>query len=127
MNRKFLIAGGLAGALAASGGATAVFADWCADDPVIQVGGGQVVYLTDRADSAHLASLQAVRYSVLYTEQRQDGKHVTLLLYVPADASGESFDVQYTISTGPNGSGSVLASGETESGRIVIVNFVVPN
>ncbi len=127
MNRKSLIAGGLAGALAASSGASVVFADWCADDPAIQVGPSQVVYLTDQADSSHLASLQAVRYRVLGSPQLSDGLHVTLLVYVPTDASGNSFDVQYTISTGPNGTGNVLASGKTESGNIVIVQFVIPS
>ena len=127
MNRKFLIAGGLAGALAAGSGASVVIADFCADDPVVQIGPDQVVYLTDQADSSHLASLQSVKYRVLHTNQSADGTRVTMLLYFPSDPTGESFDVQYTVSTGPNGSGSVLASGETESGKVVIVNFVAPS
>jgi len=127
VNRKFLIAGGLAGALAAGSGASVVIADFCADDPVIQVGPNQVAYLTDQADSSHLPSLQAVKYRVLHTEQAADGTHVTLLLYIPNDPNGDSFVVQYTISTGPNGSGTLLAQGETESGEILIVQFVLPN
>jgi hypothetical protein len=127
VNRKFLIAGGLAGALATGSGASVVVADFCADDPVIQVAPGQVVYLTDQADSSHLASLQAVKYRVLHTHKSEDGTHVTLLLYVPSDPTGDSFDVKYTVSTGPNGSGNQLASGTTESGKVVIVHFVVPN
>lgn len=127
MNRKFLIAGGLAGALAAGSGASVVFADFCADDPVIQIGDGQVAYLTDRADSSHLASLQAVKYRVLHSKPSADGTHVTMLLYVPSDPSGEPFDIDYTVSTGPDGSGNVLAQGETESGKVVIVHFVLPN
>ena len=127
MNRKFLIAGGVAGALAAGSGASAVFADFCADDPLIQIGDGQVVYLTDQADASHLASLQAVKYRVLHTNRSADGTHVTLLVYVPSDPTGESFDVSYTVSSGPNGSGNVLAQGQTESGKVVIVHFLLPN
>jgi hypothetical protein len=125
VNRKFLIAGGLAGVLAVGNGASVVMADFCADDPVIQVGNGQVVYLTDEADSSHLASLQAVKYRVLHTDRTADGTHVTLLLYFPNDSNGASFDVDYTVSTGPNGSGNVLAQGHTESGKAVVIQFVL--
>ena len=128
MNRKFLLAGGLAVALAAGSGASVVIADFCADDPVIQVAPGKVVYLTDRADGAHLSSLQAVKYRVLYTYTDGAGRtHVTLLVYVPSDPSGESFALGYTVSTGPDGSGLVLAQGETESGKVVIIQFILPN
>ena len=128
MNRKFLLASGLAGALAAGSGVSVVIADWCADDPMIQISPGHVVYLTDAADSSHLASLQAVTYRVLQTSTDQDGTHVTLLLYFPNDfVTGDSFNLSYTISTGPNGSGNVLAQGQTESGQVLIVNFTLPN
>jgi hypothetical protein len=128
VNRKFLLAGGLAGALAAGSGASVVIADFCADDPIIQIAPGKVAYLTDQADSPHLASLQAVKYRVLHTSTDQDGRtHVTLLVYVPSDPSGDSFDVKYTVSSGPDGSGEVLADGETESGKVVIIHFILPN
>ena len=128
MNRKFLLAGGLAVALAAGSGASVVIADFCADDPIIQIAPGKVVYLTDVADSAYLANLQSVKYRVLHTHVDGQGRtHVTLLVYVPSDPSGDSFDVKYTVSTGPNGSGLVLAEGETESGKVVIIHFILPN
>ena len=128
MNRKFLVASGLAGALAAGSGASVVIADWCADDPMIQIAPGQVVYLTDSADGSHLASLQAVQYQVLNTSTGQNGHtEVTLLLYFPNDPTGSSFDISYTISTRPNGSGKVLAEGHAESGQALIVTFDLPN
>ena len=128
MNRKFLVASGLAGALAAGSGASVVIADWCADDPMIQIAPGKVAYLTDTADSSHLASLQAVQYWVLNTSNYTDGTtKVTLLIYVPSDPSGQSFDLSYTISTGPDGSGNVLAEGRAESGQLLIVTFALPN
>ena len=128
MNRKFLLAGGLAGALAAGSGASVVIADFCADDPLIQITPGQAVYLTDTADSSHLASLQAVTYKVLQTATDSNGvTHVTLLIYFPNDLTGADFNVGYTISTGPNGSGNVLAQGTTDSGDLLIVNFTLPN
>jgi hypothetical protein len=128
VNRKFLLASGLAGVLAAGSGASVVIADFCADDPIIQIAPGKVVYLTDRADSSHLASLQAVKYRVLQPSTDGAGRtHVTMLIYVPSDPTGESFDVKYLVSTGPNGSGDVLAEGETESGKVVIVHFILPN
>jgi hypothetical protein len=127
VNRKFLLAGGLAGALAAGSGASVVIADFCADDPMIQVTPHHVVYLTDYADSSHLASLQAVKYRVLHTSTDDDGRtRVTLLIYLPSDPTGD-FEAKYTVSTGPNGSGRVLAEGETESGRVAIVYFSLPN
>jgi hypothetical protein len=117
----------LAGALAAGSGASVGIADWCADDPIIQVAPGHVVYLTDTADSLHLASLQAVQCRVLQTSTDEDGTiEVTLLILVPNDPTGASFDVSYTISTGPNGSGNVLAQGQTQSGQVVIVHFDLP-
>lgn len=128
MNRKFLLAGGLAGALAAGSGASVVIADFCADDPLIQILPGRAVYLTDTADSSHLASLQAVTYQVLQAAPDSQGTvHVTLLIYIPNDPTGASFQVSYTISTGPNGSGNVLAQGTTDSGDFLIVNFTLPN
>jgi len=127
VNRKHIIAGGLAGALAASTGASAVFADWCADDPAIQIA-GKTVYLTDYADQAYAIDLQAVQYRVLYTHRDKAGQlHVTLLVYVPSHPTGEDFDTRYVVSTGPNGSGNVLAQGKGHSGRVVIVQFVLPN
>jgi hypothetical protein len=128
VNRKFLLASGLAGALAVGSGASVVIADFCADDPIIEIAPGKVVYLTDYADSSHLASLQAVKYRVLHTHTDRQGRmHVTLLIYVPSDPTGESFDASYVISTGPDGSGTVLAQGESGSGKVVVVHFILPN
>ena len=66
--------------------------------------------------------------AVLHTHVDGQGRtHVTLLVNVPSDPSGDSFDVKYSVSTGPNGSGLMLAHGETESGKVVIINFILPN
>ena len=126
MNRRYLLAGGLAGAMAIGTGSSVVIADFCADDPVIQVAPGQVVYLTDYADSQYVDGLKAVKYRVLYTYRDQAGHlHVTLLVYVPSAATGDQFDINYVISTGPDGSGNVLAQGHGQSGQVLIVRFVV--
>jgi hypothetical protein len=127
VNRKFLLAGGLAGAMAIGSGATVVIADWCADDPMIQVSPTQVVYLTNYADTQYLASLQAVQWRVLATYLDASGAlHVTLLIYIPNSPQGQ-FDTRYVISTGPDGSGNVLVTGEGQSGSLIIVRFVLPN
>ena len=127
MNRKFLLAGGLAGAMAVGGGASVVIADFCADDPMIQVAPNRVVYLTDYADPQYLTSLQAVKYAVLGSYSDGSGAlHVTLLIYIPDSPEGQ-FETRYVISTGPNGSGNVLATGTGQSGGLIIVRFVVPN
>ena len=126
MNRKYLLAGGLAGALAIGTGSSVVIADFCADDPVIEVAPGKVVYLTDYADSQYFDSLKAVRYRVLNTHSDQAGHlHVTLLLYIPSAPTGDQFAISYLISTGPDGSGNLLTRGDAQSGQVLIVRFVV--
>jgi hypothetical protein len=126
VNRKYLLAAGLAGAMAIGTGSSVVIADFCADDPVITVAPNKVVYLTDYADSQYLDSLKAVRYRVLYTYGDQSGRlHVTLLIYIPSGPTGDQFDIDYVISTGPDGSGTVLAKGHGQSGQVLILRFVV--
>jgi hypothetical protein len=94
---------------------------------MIQVAPNQVVYLTNYAESEHLASLQAVQYRVLYTYTDANGRlHVTLLIYIPNAPQGQ-FDVRYVISSGPDGSGNVLVQGDGHSGKILIVRFLLPS
>lgn len=123
MKRKMLAAGGAVAAAGAAGAFSSAFADWCADDPAIQIG-DQTVYVTQYApDAGYADELAAATYQVRVLNLGQN-RLVTIAVNNPPvdDQSGQPYEVLDVVSTGPNGSGTVLArSSGTSSNPLVLI------
>jgi hypothetical protein len=108
----------------------AAASEWCSDDPTIHFrdGGGhiQTVYLTTYGDGLeHVHAVRAQAYS-FGTEVGDHGHKtkVKLTVFVPDD-SRHHFHVRWVVSTGPGGTGIVLARHEGDSGHNSDLEFEV--
>jgi hypothetical protein len=109
-------------------GTTAAAAEWCSDDPAIYLvdaaGNRHTVYLTTYGDGLeHKPQVTAQTY--WYSLKTADGGHATkvkLHVFVP-DARTHHFHVRSVVSTGPNGTGQVLAHHDGDSGHANGMDF----
>lgn len=110
MKKKILAAGGAVAAVGAAGAFTSAFADWCADDPAIQIG-SRTVYVTQSApDAEYAADLAAATYQVRVLRIGPAQLVTITVNNPPVDAqTGKAYEVYDVVSTGPNGTGTVLA------------------
>lgn len=110
MKKKMLAAGGAVAAVSAAGAFSSAFADWCADDPAIQIG-SQTVYVTQYApDAEYAADLAAAKYQVRVLNIGSAQLVTIAVNNPPVDAgTGQPYEVYDVVSTGPNGTGTVLA------------------
>jgi hypothetical protein len=101
---------------------TSAASEWCSDDPAIHFRDGsghiQTVYLTtfgEGVEHSHAVSAEAYSYG---TEIGDHGHKTTvkLTVFVPDD-SRRHFHVRCVVSTGPGGTGIVLAHHDGESGH----------
>lgn len=124
MKKKLIAAGGAVAAVGAAGAFSTAFADWCADDPAIQIG-TQTVYVTQYApDSMYLDELQKATYQVRVLNLG-DTRLVTIAVVTPPvdDQTGQPFQVMDVVSTGPNGTGTVLARAAGQSNYPTVLIF----
>lgn len=111
-------------AVGAAGAFSSAFADWCADDPAIQIG-DRTVYVTQYApDSKYVDELGAARYQVRVLNLGGSSL-VTIAVTTPAvdDQTGQPFEVIDIVSTGPNGTGTVLARAHGSSQYPTVLVF----
>ncbi len=119
-----MAAGGAVAAVGAAGAFTSAFADWCADDPAIQIG-DQTVYVTQYApDSKYMDELHSARFQVRVLNLGVSHL-VTIAVTTPIidDETGQPFEVIDVVSTGPNGTGTVLARAHGNSQRPNVLVF----
>lgn len=128
MKRKIIAAGGAVAAVGAAGAFTTAFADWCADDPAIQIG-DKTVYVTQYApDSSYMDELHSAKFQVRVLNL--GGAHlVTIAVTTPHvdDETGQPFEVIDVVSTGPNGTGTVLARAHGHSQYPTVLVFKLSN
>jgi len=111
-------------------GITAEAHVWCSEDPAIHfinaAGQSQTVYLTSYGDGIqHLEAVRAQTYT--YSIERRDGGHKTRLrvMVVVPDDGRRHFQVQFVVSTDPNGAGKVLMKHKGNSGHAYALDFEV--
>ncbi len=104
--------------------AAPLLGEWSATDPAIRIG-DTIVYLTQYAPDARAASARfGVRYKVHSVRLGDRSRLVTLVVYVQEDvATGRRFDTVNIVSTGPNGSGTILARGFGRSDHPSVLVF----
>lgn len=107
-----------------------VASEWCSEDPAIHFtdasGHGQTVYLTAYGDGVeHSRAVSAVAYA-LSTEYTDHGHRTTvkLVVFVPDDCR-HHFHVRDVVSTGPDGTGLVLARHDANSGQRSDLDFEI--
>ena len=111
-----MAAGGAVAAVGAAGAFTTAFADWCADDPAIQIG-DKTVYVTQYApDSKYMDELHSAKFQVRVLNLGPS-QLVTIAVTTPRvdDETAQPFEVFDVVSTGPNGTGTVLARAHGNS------------
>lgn len=119
-----MAAGGAVAAVGAAGAFTTAFADWCADDPAIQIG-DKTVYVTQYApDSKYMDELQAAKFQVRVLNLGVS-QLVTIAVTTPTvdDQTGLPYEVIDVVSTGPNGTGTVLARAHGNSRHPTVLVF----
>lgn len=124
MKKKLAAAGGAVAAVGVSGALSTAFADWCAFDPEIKIG-NQTVYVTQYApDSMYMDELAAAKFKVRVLNL-PDSKLVTIAVTTPRvdDQTGQPFEVIDVVSTGPNGTGTVLARSHGHSNYPTVLVF----
>jgi len=124
VKKKILAAGGAVAAVGAAGAFTSAFADWCADDPAIQIG-DRTVYVTQYAPEAeYAADIAAATYQVRVLNFGA-AQLVTIAVNNPkVDAqTGKPYEIYDVVSTGPNGTGTVLARSYGNSQYPVVLVF----
>jgi hypothetical protein len=96
--------------------------EWCSEDPVIHFvdagGHSQTVYLTaygEGVEHSHAVSAMAYTYATEYGDHGHKTK-VKLVVFVPDDCR-HHFHVRSVVSTGPGGTGVVLAHHDGDSGH----------
>lgn len=128
MKKKMIAAGGAVAAVGAAGTISAAFADWCADDPAIPIG-DRTVYVTQYAnDSMYADELAAATFQVRVLNLGVS-QLVTITVNNPKvdDQTGRPYDVMDVVSTGPNGTGQVLARAHGASERPIVLIFKLSN
>jgi hypothetical protein len=124
MKKKILAAGGAVAAVGVAGAFSSAFADWCADDPAIQIG-NQTVYVTQYApDAMYADELAAATYQVRVLNLGP-AQLVTIAVNNPKvdDQTGKPYEVIDVVSTGPNGTGKVLARSHGSSSWPTVLIF----
>lgn len=119
-----MVAGGAVAAVGAAGAFSGAFADWCADDPAIQIG-DRTVYVTQYATDAKYADeVGAASYQVRVLNLGVS-QLVTITVTNPPldDETGRGYEVWDVVSTGPNGTGDVLARAHARSDNPVVLVF----
>lgn len=111
---------------------TAVASEWCSEDPPIHfvdaTGHTRTVYLTAYGEGVeHSHAVSAVSYTsaIEYGDHGHKTK-VRLVVFVPDD-SRHHFHVRTVVSTGPGGTGVVLARHDGDSGHGSAVDFETRN
>ena len=124
MKRKIIAAGGAVAAAGAAGAFGSAFADWSADDPAIQIG-GQTVYVTQYTPDARYADELAQATYQVRVLNLGGSQLVTIAVNNPRldDQSGEPYEVIDVASTGPNGTGTVLARSHGSSRYPTVLIF----
>ncbi len=128
MKRILVVAPIAVAAALIQAGTTAAAAEWCSDDPAIYLvdaaGNRHTVYLTTYGEGLeHKPQVSAQSYA--YSLESADGGHKTkvkLQMFVP-DGSAHHFHVHSVVSTGPNGTGRVLAHHDGDSGHANAMDF----
>ena len=107
---------------------TASAAEWCSDDPALQfvdaAGNVHTVYITTYGDGIeHQPQVAAQTFSYSIESERAGHKtKVKLKVFVP-DAGNRHFHVRSVVTTGPSGTGRVLAHHDGDSGHSNGVDF----
>lgn len=111
-------------AVGAAGAFSSAFADWCADDPAIQIG-DRTVYVTQYApDAMYADEIAAANYQVRVLNLGA-AQLVTIQVNNPKvdDQTGQPYEVIDVVSTGPNGTGQVLARSHGTSTYPTVLIF----
>jgi hypothetical protein len=125
MRRIVAILAVTASGLILSSSPASAYYSWCSEDPLLSLtapsGSTERVYVTDYASPEYEAQLAQVQVS--YTiSKRQSTYDGTVLVYVPRPEH-QAFVVRTVVSTGPDGTGSVLGAGWGRAGKPYRVAF----
>ena len=104
--------------------------EWCSEDPAIHFvdakGNTHTVYLTaygDGVEHSHAVSATTFTYCTEYGDHGQKTK-IRLVVFVPDDCR-HHFHVRTLVSTGPGGTGVVLAHHDSDSGHSSDLEFEI--